>query len=48
MADELNRLKHFLRRIILVPHQDEFASQFPVVIKLSQGENGTVAVADRR
>lgn len=47
-AEELNRLREHLRRIILVSHQEEFAGQFPVVIKLSAGENGTTAVAVRR
>ena len=48
MADELNRLKRYLRRIVLVSHQEEFADRFPVVIKLSRGDHGTVAEAVRR
>lgn len=48
MAEELNRLKGYLRRIILVSHQDEFTEKFPVVIRLSRGENGTIAEAIRR
>lgn len=48
MADELNRLKQYLRRIVLVSHQEEFADRFPVVIKLSRGPDGTVAEAVRR
>lgn len=47
-ADELNRLRQHLRRIIVVSHQEEFAKRFPVVIQLSHGENGTTAVAVRQ
>lgn len=47
-ADELNRLRQHLRRIVLVSHQEEFADRFPVVIKLTRGENGTTAEAVRR
>jgi DNA repair exonuclease SbcCD ATPase subunit len=47
-ATELNRLRQHLRRIILVSHQEEFADRFPVVIRLSHGENGTVATAERK
>ena len=47
-AEELNLLKCHLKRIILVSHQDEFTDQFPVVIQLSAGENGTTARAVRR
>jgi DNA repair exonuclease SbcCD ATPase subunit len=47
-AEELNRLKQYLRRILLVSHQEEFTGHFPVVIRLSKGENGTVAEAVRR
>ncbi len=42
-AEELNRLKDHLRRIVLVSHQEEFTDRFPVVIRLSKGEHGTVA-----
>lgn len=42
-AEELNRLKDHLRRIVLVSHQEEFTDQFPVVIRLRKGENGTTA-----
>jgi DNA repair exonuclease SbcCD ATPase subunit len=48
VADELNRLRQHLRRIVLVSHQDDFADRFPVVIKLTHGENGTTAEALRR
>lgn len=47
-ATELNRLRQHLRRIVLVSHQEEFADRFPVVIRLTQGENGTTATAERR
>jgi DNA repair protein SbcC/Rad50 len=47
-ADELNRLRQHLRRIIVVSHQEEFAKRFPVVIQLSHGENGTTAAAVRQ
>ena len=47
-ADELNRLKGHLKRIILVSHQEEFTDHFPVVIKLSKGESGTTAEAIRQ
>jgi DNA repair exonuclease SbcCD ATPase subunit len=47
-AGELNRLRQYLRRIVLVSHQEEFARQFPVVIRLTRGENGTAAVAVRQ
>ena len=47
-ADELNRLKDHLRRIVLVSHQEEFASRFPVGYRLAQGETGTTATAFRR
>ena len=47
-AEELNLLKLHLKRIILVSHQDEFTDQFPVVIQLTAGENGTTARAVRR
>ena len=42
-ANELNRLKQYLRRIVLVSHQEEFTDHFPVVIRLSKGEAGTTA-----
>jgi DNA repair exonuclease SbcCD ATPase subunit len=48
VADELNRLRQHLRRIVLVSHQEDFADRFPVVIKLTRGENGTTAEALRR
>jgi DNA repair exonuclease SbcCD ATPase subunit len=47
-ADELNRLRQHLRRIIVVSHQEEFAGRFPVRWQLSQGENGTTATAVRQ
>ncbi|OWK37309.1 AAA family ATPase [Fimbriiglobus ruber] len=47
-AEELNRLKDHLRRIILVSHQEEFTDHFPVVIRLSKGEHGTTAEAVRQ
>ncbi len=47
-AAELNRLRQHLRRIVLVSHQEDFADQFPVVIRLAAGENGTVATAVRK
>ena len=47
-AAELNRLRQHLRRIVLVSHQEDFADRFPVVIRLSRGENGTVATAQRK
>jgi DNA repair protein SbcC/Rad50 len=40
-ADELNKLKKHLKRIILVSHQEEFTDNFPAVIQLKKGENGT-------
>jgi DNA repair exonuclease SbcCD ATPase subunit len=48
MANELNRLRRHLRRVVLVSHQEEFADRFPVVIKLAHGETGTTAEAVRR
>jgi DNA repair exonuclease SbcCD ATPase subunit len=48
MADELNRLRTFLRRIVLVSHQEEFADRFPVGIRLSASDHGTVAEPFRR
>jgi exonuclease SbcC len=47
-ADELNRLRQHLRRIVVVSHQEEFAKRFPVVWQLSHGENGTTAAAVRQ
>jgi DNA repair exonuclease SbcCD ATPase subunit len=47
-ADELNRLRDHLRRIVLVSHQEEFAERFPVGYRLSRGENGTIATPFRR
>jgi DNA repair protein SbcC/Rad50 len=47
-ADELNRLRQHLRRIVVVSHQEEFAKRFPVVWQLSHGENGTTAIAVRQ
>lgn len=45
---ELNRLSRHLRKIILVSHQEEFANEFPVVIQLSRGRDGTTADMVRR
>jgi len=42
-AEELNRLKDHLRRIILVSHQEEFTDRFPAVIRMSKGDGGTIA-----
>ena len=47
-AEELNRLKRHLKRIILVSHQDEFTDHFPVVIQLSKTEDGVKATTVRR
>ncbi len=47
-ADELNRLKSHLKRIILVSHQEEFTNHFPVVVQLHPGEQGTQAHTIRR
>src|SRR5262249_3917402 len=47
-ADELNRLKQYLRRIILVTHQEELAERFSVRYRLSRGEGGTTAEPFRR
>ena len=47
-AEELNRLKQYLRRIVLVSHQTEFTDYFPVMIRLSKGEAGTTAEKVRR
>lgn len=48
MADELQRLKTHLRRIILVSHNPEFVDHFPAMIRLNKGANGTTAEAIRR
>jgi DNA repair protein SbcC/Rad50 len=48
MADELNRLRTFLKRIVLVSHQEEFADRFPVGIRLNASAHGTVAEPFRR
>jgi DNA repair exonuclease SbcCD ATPase subunit len=47
-AEELNRLRQHLRRIVVVSHQEEFAKRFPVVIQLTGGENGTTAAPVRQ
>jgi exonuclease SbcC len=47
-ADELNRLRQHLRRIVVVSHQEEFAERFPVVIRLRRGDNGTTAEPSRQ
>src|SRR5262249_60573204 len=47
-AEELNRLRQHLRRIVLVSHQEEFADRFPAVIQLSSGENGTTVERRRQ
>lgn len=47
-AEELNRLKRHLRRIILVSHQEEFTDRFPVVIQLKRTADGVTATAVRR
>lgn len=47
-AEELNRLKQYLRRIVLVSHQEEFTENFPVVIQLSHSDTGTNAEPVRR
>ena len=47
-AEELNRLKQYLRRIVLVSHQEEFTENFPVVIQLSHSDTGTNAVPVRQ
>jgi len=41
-AQELKRLKEYLKRIILVSHQEEFIEHFPMAIRLKPGEAGTV------
>ncbi len=48
MAEELNHLRAFLRRIVLVSHQEEFTDRFPVGIRLSASKHGTVAEPFRR
>ena len=47
-ADELNKLKGLLKRIILVSHQEEFTENFPVMYQLSKSDTGTVATKVRR
>jgi DNA repair exonuclease SbcCD ATPase subunit len=49
MADELKRLQRSqeLKRVILVSHQDEFTSQFPVGYRLTAGTDGTTAAPFR-
>jgi exonuclease SbcC len=47
-AEELNGLRGLLKRVVIVSHQEEFTDQFPVVIRLSAGPNGTVATKVRR
>lgn len=42
-ADELNSLKRFLKRIILVSHQEEFAACFPGGYRLRRTAEGTAA-----
>jgi DNA repair exonuclease SbcCD ATPase subunit len=34
--------------VILVSHQEDFTDQFPVVYRLSPGDNGTTAAPFRR
>ncbi len=48
MADELNRLRGFLRRIVLVSHQDDFTGRFPVGYRLIATAKGAVAEPFRR
>jgi len=51
MSTELQRLQEHtaLKRILLVSHQEEFASQFPVGWALSRAEDGTtIATRFRR
>ena len=47
-AEELNRLKRHLKRIILVSHQEEFTDHFPVVIRLQKTDEGVTATTVRR
>jgi len=48
-ADELNKLKGLLKRIILVSHQEDFTEHFPVMYQLSKGDgSGTIATKVRR
>lgn len=46
--EELNRLKGYLKRIVLVSHQEEFAGRFPVGYRLTPGDTGTTAERFRR
>lgn len=50
MADELHRLKDkfALKRVLLVSHQEEFVSRFPVGWRLSRGDAGTTVERFRR
>lgn len=50
MGDELRNLQQTqsLRRLILVSHQEEFVSRFPVGYRLEVGDSGTTAVRFRR
>lgn len=50
MADELHRLKDklALKRVVLVSHQEEFVSRFPVGWRLSRGDAGTTVERFRR
>lgn len=47
-AEELNRLRQHLRKIILVSHQEDFVSAFPVGWQLAKGDDGTTATRFRR
>ena len=47
-AEELNRLKKHLKRIIIVSHQEEFTDHFPVVIQLQKTDEGVTATTVRR
>jgi DNA repair exonuclease SbcCD ATPase subunit len=49
MAAELNRLRQFMRRVVLVSHQERFEEDpFRVGYRLTRGENGAVATPFRR
>lgn len=50
MADELHRLKDklALKRVVLVSHQEEFVSRFPVGWRMSRGDAGTTVERFRR
>jgi exonuclease SbcC len=47
-ADELDRVRQHLRRIVVVSHQEEFAKRFPVVWQPRHLDNGTTAAAVRQ